>query len=338
MTASHRPKYQIFVSSTYEDLKEQRDAVIRLILEIGHIPVGMEMFSAGDDDQWRVIQRTIDQCDYYLVIVAHRYGSMRDDVSYTEREFDYAVTQGVPAFGFIIKPQSEWNPAFVDIEHKPRLDAFKDKVKLKMVSWWESAESLRSAVAVALSKGFEEFPRPGWVRAQPNDAIVAPEVARLSAENAELRQQLEAATAKVRQSSSEELRATFKKMRLLEQYLHVWPHDGTDWHKVPEKVSLADIFLMIAPSMIAPATTAMISGCLGAAAAGIKVRAEWPVAMNLLDTILADLATLGLVRPSLKQTGPDQVWKLTAKGRALLIWYNGHKLNVLARDAEQETQ
>ena len=54
-------KYQVFVSSTYEDLKIERDVVIKAVLEMGHIPVGMEMFSAADDEQWKVIARHIDE-------------------------------------------------------------------------------------------------------------------------------------------------------------------------------------------------------------------------------------------------------------------------------------
>jgi Domain of unknown function (DUF4062) len=38
-------KYQIFVSSTYEDLKAERAEVIKACLNMGHIPVGMEMFN-----------------------------------------------------------------------------------------------------------------------------------------------------------------------------------------------------------------------------------------------------------------------------------------------------
>jgi Domain of unknown function (DUF4062) len=72
-------KYQIFVSSTYEDLKDERAEVIKACLNMGHIPVGMEMFNAADEEQWAVITRTIDQCDYYVVIVAHRYGSTTPD-------------------------------------------------------------------------------------------------------------------------------------------------------------------------------------------------------------------------------------------------------------------
>ena len=42
-------KYQIFVSSTYEDLKDERAEVIKACLNMGHIPVGMEMFNAADE-------------------------------------------------------------------------------------------------------------------------------------------------------------------------------------------------------------------------------------------------------------------------------------------------
>src|SRR5580658_4628498 len=97
------PKYQIFISSTYEDLREERDHVIKAILEMGHIPVGMEMFSAADDAQWNIIKRQIDQSDYYIVVVATRYGSTDEaGVSYTEKEYDYAVEQKVPVIGFLL--------------------------------------------------------------------------------------------------------------------------------------------------------------------------------------------------------------------------------------------
>ena len=82
-------KYQIFVSSTYEDLKAERDIVIKTVLEMGNIPVGMEMFSAGDEQQWELIKRQIDDCDYYVVIVAHRYGSTDGTISFTENRGEH---------------------------------------------------------------------------------------------------------------------------------------------------------------------------------------------------------------------------------------------------------
>lgn len=59
-----RPKYQVFVSSTFSDLHEERVAVTWEILKANHIPVGMEDFPATDDRGWRIIQRTIDHSDY----------------------------------------------------------------------------------------------------------------------------------------------------------------------------------------------------------------------------------------------------------------------------------
>src|SRR5687768_4895989 len=97
-----KTKFQVFVSSTYEDLKDERDQVLKAILEMGHIPVGMELFSAADEEQWELIKRQIDDSDYYLVLIAHRYGSRDGSVSYTEKEYDYAVSKKIPTLGFII--------------------------------------------------------------------------------------------------------------------------------------------------------------------------------------------------------------------------------------------
>jgi len=107
-------KYQIFVSSTYEDLKEERDLVIKAILEMGHFPVGMEMFSAGDEQQWELIKKQIDDCDYYIVISAFRYGTLDGDISFTEKEYDYAKINGVPTLGFVINNGVNWPASKID--------------------------------------------------------------------------------------------------------------------------------------------------------------------------------------------------------------------------------
>jgi hypothetical protein len=86
-------KFQIFVSSTYIDLKEERQAAVEAILSAGHIPAGMELFSAGDESQMTVIKRWIDESDIYLLILGGRYGSIepKSGKSYTQLEFEYAV-------------------------------------------------------------------------------------------------------------------------------------------------------------------------------------------------------------------------------------------------------
>jgi len=194
MTATS--KYQIFISSTYDDLRDERDQVIRAVLEMGHIPVGMEMFSAADQQQWQIISRHIESSDYYVVLVAHRYGSMEADRSYTEKEYDYAIECGIPVLGFVIDDAAPWPPSKSDKEQKKRnaVARFKEKVKSRYIGHWSSKADLYGKVSIALNKQMTVQPRTGWVRA---DRAAGPEVvaelARLSKENAELRTQLEAA-------------------------------------------------------------------------------------------------------------------------------------------------
>ncbi len=60
-------RYQVFVSSTYEDLREERQQATQAILEAGSFPSGMELFPASDDTQWDLIKSVIEEADYYVV-------------------------------------------------------------------------------------------------------------------------------------------------------------------------------------------------------------------------------------------------------------------------------
>lgn len=66
-------RYQVFVSSTYEDLREERQQVTQAILEMGWFPSGMELFPASDLSQWELIKKVIAESDYYIVIVGGKY-------------------------------------------------------------------------------------------------------------------------------------------------------------------------------------------------------------------------------------------------------------------------
>lgn len=83
--------YQVFISSTYADLKEYRFSALQAILDAECLPLGMEMFPSGSEEQLTYIKRIIDKCDFYLVIVGGRYGSRAaSGISFTEEEFRYA--------------------------------------------------------------------------------------------------------------------------------------------------------------------------------------------------------------------------------------------------------
>ena len=100
--ASDDKKYQVFVSSTYQDLQEERQEVMRALLELDCIPSGMELFPAANEDQWSLIKGVINDCDYYIVILGGRYGSIGPDgISYTEMEYRYAIEIGKPVIAFL---------------------------------------------------------------------------------------------------------------------------------------------------------------------------------------------------------------------------------------------
>ena len=80
-------RYQVFMSSTFRDLIEERQAALQAVLELDHMPAGMELFPATDDSTWQLIKDVIDASDYYVVIVGGRYGSLdATGLGYTERE------------------------------------------------------------------------------------------------------------------------------------------------------------------------------------------------------------------------------------------------------------
>ena len=126
-------KYQFFISSTYEDLKEERNKAIQAILTMNQFAIGMEMFSAANDDQWKIIKEAIDSSDFYILIIGNRYGSIEETtgISYTEKEFDYAVERKIPVLAFIVDSSVSMiaDKFETDSQKISKLNAFKEKVK-----------------------------------------------------------------------------------------------------------------------------------------------------------------------------------------------------------------
>ncbi len=161
-------RYQIFVSSTFEDLRQERQQVTQAILELGGFPSGMELFPASDQSAWRLIQSVIQESDYYVVVVGGKYGSIGPDgLSYTEMEFDYAVGIGVPVMGFVQKLSDETAVKKVetDARKKKALDKFREKVMSRACVMFSDPNELGMAVMKSLVAETRVNPRTGWVRA-----------------------------------------------------------------------------------------------------------------------------------------------------------------------------
>jgi hypothetical protein len=178
MPSGAERRYQVFVSSTYGDLLEERQALTSALLQLNAFPSGMEIFPAADDDAWTLIERVIDECDYYLLVIAGKYGSTNEEsgVSFTEREYDYATSKGKPVMAFVhAEPTKLPAERFeTDNAKREKLEGFRAKVqKAKHVKYWRSAEDLAGKVALSYSQFVQQYPSIGWIRA---DKLASQEV------------------------------------------------------------------------------------------------------------------------------------------------------------------
>lgn len=189
-------KLQIFVSSTYKDLLDERQAAVSAILEAGHIPAGMELFAAGDQSQWETIKRWIEESDVFMLILGGRYGSIepRSELSYIELEYDHAVRLEKPYFAIVIEESAlnervkiKGEDAF-ELENAAKLGALRAKVLNKMSSFFNDAKDVKLAIHKSIRDLESRHKLSGWVCAAdiPDVRALQDEIQSLKQENKKL--------------------------------------------------------------------------------------------------------------------------------------------------------
>lgn len=166
-----KKKFQIFISSTYTDLIEERQAAVSAILKAGHIPAGMELFTAGDQSQMETIKRWIDESDMFMLILGGRYGSIEpsSSLSYTELEYDYAVKTGKPYFAVVIDPSAldqkvrMHGSSVIETENTKELAAFQQKVLGRISAFFKDANDIKLTVYETISDFIARYDFKGWV-------------------------------------------------------------------------------------------------------------------------------------------------------------------------------
>lgn len=166
-------KYQIFISSTYLDLIDERQAAVEAILKAGHIPAGMELFTASNKSQWDIIKKWIDESDIYMLILGGRYGSIEPEsgLSYTELEYNYALQNNKPLFAVVMRDEAldakiRLSGANVlERENPVKLQEFKAKVTSYMCSFFEDYKDIKLAVHESIGQLQKENQVVGWIRA-----------------------------------------------------------------------------------------------------------------------------------------------------------------------------
>jgi len=192
-----RRRLQVFISSTFSDLKTERQAAVEAILSAGHIPAGMELFTAGDESQMEVIKQWIDESDVYLLILGGRYGSIepRTGKSYTQLEYEYALNLNKAFFACVVNESAIdervklHGSGSIEKENPHKLKEFRKDVLGHLVKFWDDPKDIKIAIGETLSQLSRREDLTGWVRPSRTADMpaLADEIARLSKENAELR-------------------------------------------------------------------------------------------------------------------------------------------------------
>lgn len=175
-----KKKLQVFVSSTYIDLIEERQAAVEAILDAGHIPAGMELFKAGKS-QMKTIRKWIDESDVYMLILGGRYGSIEEEsgLSYTELEYKYALSKNMPVFAIILdegflytKASNEGKNTIFEKDNIQEYKLFKNIVKKNIVKFAKNIDQISSAIYSQLNDILkdDDYNLIGWIRADFNSS------------------------------------------------------------------------------------------------------------------------------------------------------------------------
>ncbi len=208
-------RLQVFLSSTYTDMLEERQAAVQAILQAGHIPAGMELFAAGDASQMQIIRRWIDDSDVFVLLVGGRYGSIEDETkkSYIHLEWEYATEKGKPRLAFLptdghtkakLAKAGADAGSFVEQQNGAKFAEFKKVFDTRMCAMYSSTDKLQLGILTALSEQVRNPDLTGWVRG--SDTVNLKETIdhfnRLQAENEQLREENQLLTA-LQQEASE---------------------------------------------------------------------------------------------------------------------------------------
>ena len=327
-------RYQVFVSSTFEDLKEERKEVMQALLELDCIPAGMELFPASNDDQWTLIKKVIDDCDYYILIIGGRYGSENQDgISYTQMEFEYALQQKKPIISFLPK-----NPETIlsgkcdnDPLKRDKLEKFKELAKKKLVRYWDSPVDLGSVVSRSMVRLIKDFPAEGWVKSGSIvDETSLKEISRLQKENNELKEQLAAMTTQA-PKGTEKLAQGENKVKISFTFVGTDDYGYDDYNCTASLYfTWNELFACIAPCMINESPEYELNDRLCELISKkeskllrmpqfnklISLR-KFHISKSDFDLIKVQLKALGLICLSIKKRSTNSTqtyWKLTPYG------------------------
>jgi hypothetical protein len=321
-------KYLVFIGSTLDDLKNERKEVARIILELGHIPVSAEYLDTGAKNYEQLITKIIEECDYFVTVIAHKYAPAGEKFSRLETEFNIAYRKNIPSISLVIDEKARWkaskkekDPALIK-----RLNEFKKRLGTSASTWLNSTD-LCLKLQTMLIQQINLSPACGWVRGdQAITPSVANELSRLSTENEQLKTQLKMGSSEILAKVQKQMKNAFKVLWSNKVILSFYYTSGQNWEN-SRQFRYLRIFKLLVPELAVGKTTADISRFLGAVLnpdLEKPVRKDYPTPSNVIKKIMADFAMLKLVRCVKKDEA--EVWETTEYGKELYFAYRMRQL------------
>ena len=174
---------RIFVSSSFEDLKEHRAAAIRVLRQLGHEVLAMEDMIAGSVAPLAKVLEMVDRSEAYVGVFAWRYGyvpasvaakkppatpaapvvagAIDGDTSITHYEYLRAIQRNLPVMVFLLDEHYPWPPQLIDGFDTTRAQAPVNADRIRnlrlllqrerVVSWFTTPTDLEARVSAAVT-------------------------------------------------------------------------------------------------------------------------------------------------------------------------------------------
>lgn len=147
--------HRVFISSTYEDLEDHRQAVIDTLARLKQEHSAMEYFGSRGDAAVPASKQEIAESSIFIGVYAWRYGWVPEGStqSVTEMEFDHARALGKTCLCYWAHEDHPWPPTFIDVgEQSERLMRFKQKVDALVRSTFTTPDDLAKQVAADVAR------------------------------------------------------------------------------------------------------------------------------------------------------------------------------------------
>ena len=173
---------RIFVSSSFEDLREHRAAAIRVLRQLGHEVLAMEDMIAGSAAPLAKVVEMVDRSEAYVGVFAWRYGYVPTraavppapppanlpvvkgataETSITHYEYLRALERNLPVMAFLLDENCPWPPQLIDGFDQTRAQAPPNADKIRrlrqelqqerVVSWFTTPSDLEARVSAAVT-------------------------------------------------------------------------------------------------------------------------------------------------------------------------------------------